>query len=406
MQPMQTSQGIEAFYRSLAVSYDQILVVEGDQAKIRSHYLQGARVCKPPPNRNPAAPYQDAPKGWDYYSDRPGHAALAGSSFDDGETENGHGQLHRRTPNEPAEALPDQLSTMEAPVSPDQLQQRLKTILATVLRIKDTSIIDVDRAFVELGLDSFLGTALVIAINKEYGTELSNITVFDYPTVRELTLCLVKEIKNLPSSKQKPSVPAVSAPLPLAGSHFSSKRKTRRGRMITSHQAPFHDKIAIIGMSGRYPQANNLQEYWDNLGEGRNSIVEVPPSRWDVHRYYDPDPAHNDRTNSEWLGALDDIDCFDPLFFRISPQEAGYIDPHHRLFLEESYKAFEDAGYSSSMLSNKKCGVYLGISGNEYALLLSKNGVLAAPVTSNHCAIAAARIAYYLNFKGPAISVG
>jgi acyl transferase domain-containing protein len=103
---------------------------------------------------------------------------------------------------------------------------------------------------------------------------------------------------------------------------------------------------------------------------------------------------------------LDDIDCFDPLFFRISPQEASYIDPHHRLFLQESYKAFEDAGYSSDALSNKKCGVYLGISASEYALLLSKNRMLGgAPVTSNHPAIAAARIAYYLNLKGPAISV-
>jgi len=76
------------------------------------------------------------------------------------------------------------------------------------------------------------------------------------------------------------------------------------------------------------------------------------------------------------------------------------------LFLQESYKAFEDAGYSSNALSNKKCGVYLGISANEYALLLSKNRMLGgAPVTSNHPAIAAARIAYYLNLKGPAISV-
>src|SRR5206468_2815007 len=65
----------------------------------------------------------------------------------------------------------------------------------------------------------------------------------------------------------------------------------------------------------------------------------------------------------------------------------------------------EDAGYSSNILSNKECGVYLGISTNEYMSLLSKNRVLSAPVTSNSNAIAAARIAYYLNLKGPAISV-
>ena len=68
---------------------------------------------------------------------------------------------------------------------------------------------------------------------------------------------------------------------------------------------------------------------------------------------------------------LDDIDCFDPLFFQISPKEAENMDPQHRLFMQESYKAFEDAGYSSKTLSNKKCGVYLGIMSHEYSLLLS-----------------------------------
>jgi bacillaene polyketide synthase PksL/BaeL len=172
-----------------------------------------------------------------------------------------------------------------------------------------------------------------------------------------------------------------------------------------AHLAPLDDKIAIVGMSGRYPQANNLQEYWANLVEGRNSIVEAPASRWDVNRYYDPDRAKKDKTYSRWLGALDDIDCFDPLFFRISPHEAEHMDPQHRLFLQESYKAFEDAGYSSNSLSNKKCGVYLGITTSEYMSLLLRNGVVSAPVTSNSYAIAAARIAYYLNLKGPAIAV-
>jgi acyl transferase domain-containing protein len=81
------------------------------------------------------------------------------------------------------------------------------------------------------------------------------------------------------------------------------------------------------------------------------------------------------------------------------------MDPQSRLFLEESYKAFEDAGYSGNTLSNKKCGVYLGIATNEYMSLLLRNGVTSVPVTSNNCAIAAARIAYYLNLKGPAIAI-
>ena len=184
-----------------------------------------------------------------------------------------------------------------------------------------------------------------------------------------------------------------------------TKRDNRRGRKI---ERSFHrpeEKIAIIGMSGRYPKADDLRQYWDNLVAGRNCVVEVPRQRFDVDRYYDPDRAKAGKTNSKWLGAIDGIDCFDPLFFRISPQEAEYMDPQHRLFLQEAYRTFEDAGYSSSSMSNNLCGVYLGISTNEYGSLLWQNGNTSAPVTSNSYAIGAARIAYYLNLKGPAISV-
>jgi len=355
VQPMQTATGLQAFYRSLALQSDQIMVVEGTQPKI-TNYLRKARIFEPPSNTETAAPY---------------HYANAQT---------------------------------EVAVSLNQLEQQLKIILAKVLRL-ETSIIDVDQPFVELGLDSFLGADLIVAINKKYDTELSHMRLFDYSTVREFSLFLEQEIKKLPGFSRKPAAPAGGSPVPVASSYPVLKKRARGGRRTTGNPAHSDDKIAIIGMSGRYPKANNLSQYWDNLIEGRNSIVEVPRSRWDVNRHYDPDRTKKDKTYSKWLGALDDIDCFDPLFFRISPHEAEHMDPQHRLFLQESYKAFEDAGYSTTTLSNKKCGVYLGISTNEYMSLLSRNGVLSAPVTSNSYAIAAARIAYYLNLKGPAISV-
>jgi acyl transferase domain-containing protein/enoyl-CoA hydratase/carnithine racemase/acyl carrier protein len=343
MLPMRTAAGMQAFHRSLALPHDQLLVVEGLPAKIRSYVLQ-------------ATPSQTAPA-----------------------------------------ARPARVSTG---FTLEQLQQRLQSRLASVLGMKTPSV-DIDQAFMELGLDSFLGTQLMTAINKEYGTGLSHMSVFDYPTVRELARFLKQELDKLPVQvEEAPAAVAQPAPAPTGG------ERPRVSRVATARAPQREAKIAIVGMAGRYPQANNLQEFWDNLVHGRNSVVEVPASRWDAHKYYDPDPTKRDKANSKWLGAMDDVEGFDPLFFRISPQEADYIDPHHRLFLQESYRAFEDAGYSGSALANKKCGVYLGISSNEYALRLAKNGILGdSPVTSNHTAIAAARIAYYLNLKGPAISV-
>ena len=341
MRPMRTEVGLEAFYRSLALPYEQILVVAGELSRIRAFYLT-------PEAAEPANGTVLVAKG-----------------------------------EEPA------LATHGA-VSLEELEKQLQAILASVLKVKP-SLIAEDQAFVELGLDSFLGTELVQAINRRYGTALSNITVFDYPTIRDLALLLSKTVVSLPVSEQPAAVrtqPVRTAP--IAASEPASVSD---------------DRIAIIGMSGRYPQAGNLNQYWSNLEAGRNSIQEVPASRWSVERYYDATGVVEGKTNSRWMGVLEDMECFDPLFFRISPQEADLIDPHHRLFLEESYKAFEDAGYAGGSLGNRRCGVYLGISGNEYAQLLSRRGVVSAPVTSNHTAIAAARIAYYLNLKGPALSV-
>src|SRR5216110_532132 len=105
------------------------------------------------------------------------------------------------------------------------------------------------------------------------------------------------------------------------------------------------EAIAIVGMSGKYPDASNLSEYWENLVQGKNAIREVPLSRWDPADYYDPNPAAAGKMYCKWLGALEGIEYFDPLFFHLSPAEAETMDPQQRLFLEEGYKAFEDAGY-------------------------------------------------------------
>jgi polyketide synthase PksN len=105
---------------------------------------------------------------------------------------------------------------------------------------------------------------------------------------------------------------------------------------------------------------------------------------------------------------LKDVDQFDPQFFNISPMEAELMDPQQRLFLEESWKALEDAGYSSKALARIPCGVYAGVMNSDYLGLLfqqSKKALTAHAMTGNDHAILAARIAYYLNLTGPAISI-
>lgn len=168
---------------------------------------------------------------------------------------------------------------------------------------------------------------------------------------------------------------------------------------------PTPEPIAIIGMSGRYPDAPDVKTYWNNLVAGKNAVREIPLSRWDVPSFYDPRPLQKGKVYCKWLGMLDDIAEFDPLFFSLSPGEAEWMDPQHRIFLQEAYKAFEDAGYAGEVLNEQKCGVYLGIMSNEYAFLQHQLQPGIAGATGNSYSIAAARIAYFLNLKGPAIAV-
>jgi len=92
------------------------------------------------------------------------------------------------------------------------------------------------------------------------------------------------------------------------------------------------ESIAIIGLGCRFPGANNPKEFWQLLANGVDAISEVPPDRWDLDNYYDPE-APPGKMNTRWGGFLKDIDHFDPQFFEISPREAEKMDPQQRLVM-------------------------------------------------------------------------
>ncbi|TXI48894.1 MAG: SDR family NAD(P)-dependent oxidoreductase [Lysobacter sp.] len=166
--------------------------------------------------------------------------------------------------------------------------------------------------------------------------------------------------------------------------------------------------VAIIGMSGRYPMSPNVEALWDNLREGRDCVSEIPAARWgELGDWYHPDPRHPRTSYSKWAGLLDDVDAFDALFFGISPAEAEAIDPQQRVFLEESWKTIESAGYSPSALSGTACGVYVGCGMGDYGRVLADHGkdTVGAAFMGTSTAILAARIAYFLNLKGPALAI-
>ncbi|PXX69495.1 Acyl transferase domain-containing protein [Pseudomonas sp. LAMO17WK12:I10] len=165
--------------------------------------------------------------------------------------------------------------------------------------------------------------------------------------------------------------------------------------------------IAIIGMSGRFPGADSTSSFWDNLKAGRNSVAEIPASRWDSRGYFDPDRSARDKSYSKWAGLVDDIKGFDADFFNISPREALLMDPQQRLFFQEAWGAIEDAGYAPGSWSNSKCGVFVGCVTGDYLTHLRQQQMPADAysLTGNASSILAARLSYFLNLKGPAVAV-
>ena len=165
--------------------------------------------------------------------------------------------------------------------------------------------------------------------------------------------------------------------------------------------------VAIIGMSGRFAGAEDINRFWDNLARGKNSIREVPEWRWNLAD--SAGAGHGGEAQAYWKrgGFLDDIDKFDPLFFNISPAEAEYMDPQQRLFLEESWKTLEDAGVAPHALSGRKCGVFVGVGKGDYlgGRAGSWEKVNANRLMGTAPSILAARISYLLNLTGPSIAI-
>ena len=174
-----------------------------------------------------------------------------------------------------------------------------------------------------------------------------------------------------------------------------------KARLPPSEQAA-REPIAIVGAGCRFPGAQDgLDSYWKLLTEGRDAICEVPPTRWGG--------VSTSRRDAAWYaGLLDDIDRFDPVVFGISVREAVAMDPQHRIVLETAWEALENAGQDPSGLRGSLTGVFIGITGRDYAQIIHDAGhdlVDPYTVTGNASNAAAGRVSFVLGLRGPSPSI-
>ena len=173
------------------------------------------------------------------------------------------------------------------------------------------------------------------------------------------------------------------------------------------------EPIAIVGIGCRLPGGiDSPERFWEFLRDGREAIGEVPIDRWDLDLHYNPDPAHPLTQHVRQGGFVEDIDRFDAAFFGITPREAVCMDPQQRLLLEVAWRALEDAGQPLELMRGTDVGVFIGISSADYSSLLwasrerydiPDNEPLLLP--GNTGCIAANRLSYFFDFKGPSFTV-
>ena len=166
--------------------------------------------------------------------------------------------------------------------------------------------------------------------------------------------------------------------------------------------------IAVIGMACRLPGGiDSPEQLWEALLRGDDLVKEVPPDRWDMEQYYDPEPGVPGRSISKWAAFLDDPVGFDAEFFGIGDREALASDPQHRVLLETAWEALEHAGLPPSEIVDTLTGVFVGLTHSDYSYLAADAAALEGPYgfSGTNFSLGSGRISYTLGVHGPAVTV-
>ena len=274
-------------------------------------------------------------------------------------------------------ALPDfQMAIDPNFVAPNTATERiLAEIWSDVLMAK----VGIESNFFDLGGTSLLGLQMVTRVQKQLNADFRAVKLYQYPTIRTLGRFLDRtDTHNLP--------------------------KSVRDRSLTDTSTD----VAIIGMVGRFPGANDVAEFWHNLCEGIDTNI------WFTDAQIDPSIDAELRADPNYVrarGILADADMFDAAFFGISPREAEVMDPQARIFLELAHQALETVGYTPDRYPGQ-IGLYAGSGQNTYfekhictrSEIIDRLGEFQT-MLANEKDFLTTRTSYKLGLTGPSLSI-
>lgn len=284
-----------------------------------------------------------------------------------------------------------------------------KQLLANTLK-RPQEKIDSDESFERYGADSILLTELTGQLERSFGS-LPNTLLYEHQTVRELSQYFSRQqperLRQLLAPGQARRAPPGQADAAPRAAPAAARRQGQRQARAAQPAATGGRDLAIVGISGRYPGAEDLETLWRKLAAGQDLISEVPAARWDHQAYFHPERGRFDKTYCKWGGFLDGIEDFDPLFFNLSPREAPIINPNDRLFLETCWNLLESAGITRQQLKQRyqqQVGVFVGVMYQQYQAFAADLVRESLVSVTSYSAIAN-RVSYFFDFQGPSLAI-
>ena len=189
----------------------------------------------------------------------------------------------------------------------------------------------------------------------------------------------------------------------------SNDQFTNRPHIQGSDQAPSNQpKIAICGLSGRFPDAADHETFWELLEKGLDLHREVPKDRFDVTTHVDVNGKRTNTSHTPFGCFIKEPGLFDPKFFNLSPREAAQTDPMQRLALVTAYEALEMAGYVENRTPSTRLdriGTFYGQTSDDWREIQAAQKVDTYFIPGGVRAFGSGRINYFFNFSGPSFSV-
>ncbi|MDJ0733380.1 MAG: amino acid adenylation domain-containing protein [Nostocaceae cyanobacterium] len=292
-----------------------------------------------------------------------------------------NGKVNRLALPAPDRSRPNLATDLIMPES--EMEEAIAKVWQEVLQL---DIVGINDNFFELGGNSLLLTQVYSKLSTSLELDISIVKLFQYPTIEELAQHL---------------------------SQTEAEKPSKIGQKAKRKPLQKDEDIAIIGISCRFPGAKNIDEYWQNLREGVESISFLRDEELEI----DDKSILRDPNYVKAGSALPDIDLFDARFFGYSAKEAEIMDPQQRVFLESAWSAIENAGYNPETYEGS-IGVYAGSGMNTYLInnvhpsrsFSSQRTFLGSAFDlqvrlANGKDFLPTRVSYKLNLNGPSVNV-